>query len=272
MFESIRDAFDLQSDLFDEYEEGNEILKRMRASVREHLLRHLRENNRVLEINAGTGSDAVFLAERGYNTHATDISEGMLKKLKEKIDAKGVRDRVTFELLSFTELDRLGEKDFDYIFSNFGGLNCTGDLSVVTKHFKNILTSGGKTTLVVMPPVCPWEIILALKGRFKQAFRRLHAGGVNAHIEGVKFKTYYHGLRKLKKTLSPDFKLIEVQGLSSVGPPPYAVKFAETHPRLCSLLERIDKLLSHVFPFDRWADHYIATFELTRKYNPKKSY
>ncbi len=265
MFESVREAFDLQSELFDGYEEGNVILKSMRAAVREHMLRHLKDNSRVLELNAGTGSDAVFLAERGYCIHAVDISKGMLNKLEEKIDAKGLRDKISFEKLSFTELDRVKEKDFDFIFSNFGGLNCTDSLNEVTRHFKNILKPGGKTTLVVMPPVCPWEIILALKGRFRQAFRRLHAGGVIANIEGVEFKTYYHSLKKLKKALPPDFKLIEAQGLSSVTPPPYAVNFAEAHPHLFLLLERTDKLLSHVFPFNRWADHYIATFELIRK-------
>ena len=34
----------------------------------------------ILELNAGTGTDAVWFAERGYRVHATDIAEGMQDK------------------------------------------------------------------------------------------------------------------------------------------------------------------------------------------------
>ena len=269
MFEPVKAAFNKQSDIFDKYEESNEVLKWMRTVIRQHLLRHLNPGSRILELNAGTGLDTVFLSKQGFNVHATDISDGMLSKLEIKVNKAGLNDKVSFEVLSFTELDQLKIKNSDYIFSNFGGLNCIEDLSMVTKHLKRVLNLGGKITFVIMPPVSPWEIMLAVKGKFKPAFRRLHKGGALANIEGIKFNTYYHSLRTLKHALGTEFKLIEIQGLASLSPPPYVKDFPLRHPVLYKILCRADEIFSHTFPFDRCADHYIATFELKRE-QPKE--
>lgn len=261
MFEPVEEAFDRQSEIFDEYEEHNVILKRMRCLVRQHLLRHLNSGDFILELNAGTGLDAVFLAQKEFCVHAIDLSEGMLKKLEAKINSYGLRDKISFELLSFTELDKLLKNNFDYIFSNFGGLNCVEDLTEVTKHLGKLLKPEGKLTFVIMPPVSFWEIAFVFKGKFKSAFRRLHKNGTMANIEGIKFSTYYHSLKKLKHTLGRNFKLVEVQGLASVSPPPYADNFPKRYPVLYKLLCFIDDRVSHIYPFNRCADHYIATFK-----------
>jgi ubiquinone/menaquinone biosynthesis C-methylase UbiE len=265
MFESVKEAFNRQSEIFDEFEENNEILKRMRLIVREHLLRHLISGSCILELNAGTGIDAVFLAKNGFKVHAIDISEGMLSKLDMKISAIGLQDNVSSELLSFTELNKLPSKSFDYIFSNFGGLNCLDNLYKSTSHFSRILRPGGMLTLVIMPPVSPWEILLAFKGKFKLAFRRLHKYGTIANIEGIKFKTFYHSFRKLRHNLGGEFKLTELQGLASVSPPPSSDYFTKQHPELYKMLNRVDDAISHSFPFNRCADHYIASFEFKSK-------
>lgn len=261
MFEQVKEAFNRQSEIFDGLEEQNEILLRLRSVTRSHLMRHLNSGDRILELNAGTGLDALYLAKKGFHVHAVDISEGMLKQLAEKINSSQYRSHVSFELLSFTDLDKLKVKSFNYIFSNFGGLNCIEDLTEVTRHFNKILKPGGLITLVIMPPISPWEISLALKGKFKQAFRRLHKQGTLANIDGVRFNTFYHSLSNLKKALGKDFILIEAQGLASLSPPPYADSFSRNHPHLYKFLNHIDDLLSHTYPFNRFADHYIATFQ-----------
>jgi len=269
MFEEVKEAFNRQSGLFDDYESQNEILRWMRSAARGHILKYLKPGDKVLELNAGTGLDAVFLAEKGFTVHAIDISEGMLKKLSQKINRMKLQDKITFEELSYTELDKLKLKSnmlpFDFIFSNFGGLNCVADLRIVTKHFGQILKPGGKVCLVIMPPVSPWEIALALKGKFKPAFRRLHKGGITANVEGVKFQTYYHSLKKLKHALGKEFKLIEAQGLASISPPPYINNFPKRYPNIYKFLLSADKIFSHIFPFNRCADHYAATFEFKEK-------
>ena len=48
-------------------------------------------------------------------------------------------DKVTSELCSFTELENLKDKGpYDLIFSNFAGLNCTGELEKVLRFISGI--------------------------------------------------------------------------------------------------------------------------------------
>jgi ubiquinone/menaquinone biosynthesis C-methylase UbiE len=265
LYKQVEQAFSRQSEFFDAYEEGNEILKWMRLITRKHVLRHLRKDDKILELNAGTGLDAVYFAGKGYKIHCTDISEGMLKKLADKVNNLNLNGLVSYQLLSFNELENLDKTQFDYIFSNFGGLNCTDDLSNVFKHFGKILKPRGIVTLVIIPPVCPWEIALLFKGNFKTALRRFKRGGISANVEGVKFQTYYHSLHKTVNALGGDFRVIETQGLASISPPPYMINFPRRFPRVYKSLTQIDEMLSHLFPFDSWADHFI----LTAEYDPK---
>ncbi|MGA7719991.1 MAG: class I SAM-dependent methyltransferase [Ignavibacteriaceae bacterium] len=257
----VKEAFSRQSEVFDEFENKNSILKWMRTITRKHILRHLKKGDRILELNSGTGLDAVYFAGKGFKIHCTDISEGMMKKLAAKVQDLDLSDRISYQLLSFNDLDKLEIKKFDYIFSNFGGLNCTDDLIDVFKHFSNLLTPGGRVTLVIIPPVCPWELALMLKGNFKTAFRRLKKGGIMADVEGIRFKTYYYSLAETVKALGPGFRVIETQGLASISPPPYMINFPVRFPNLYKTLTRIDENLSHLFPFNRWADHFILTVE-----------
>lgn len=259
MFDSVQKAFSLQSKIFDEYEKGNEILKWMRSVTHKHLLRHLRKSDKILELNSGTGIDAVFLAKNGFRIHCTDISEGMLNKLNKKITELKLQDFITSQQLSFIDLDKLYGYSFDYIFSNFGGLNCIENLSDVLKHFNKILKPGGKVTLVIIPPICPWEIASFIKGNFSTAFRRLKKNGVTANIEGIKFTTYYHSVASTIKALGSNFNIVEIQGLASISPLPYMINFPKRFPRLYKTLTRIDEKLSRTFPFNHWADHFIIT-------------
>lgn len=264
-FDLVNRAFSLQSEVFDKYEEGNEILRWMRSKTRDHLLRHLKESDKVLELNAGTGLDAVFLAKRGIRVHCIDIAHGMVKKIDEKIRQNNLQELISFQQLSFADLGNLNETSFDHIFSNFGGLNCVRNPRLVFEQFNKILKPGGKVTLVIIPPVCPWELLLLLKGNFKTAFRRLHKNGIQANVEGVKFPTYYFSARDALRALGPDYKVIELRGLASVSPPPYMENFPKKFPRLYKCLSAVDERLSHFFPFNRWADHFI----LTVQFNPK---
>ena len=86
---------------------GNEIIRYKRNRVRKHLMKYLSPASDILELNAGTGEDAIFLARQGHRVHATDISSGMQLKLSEKLALQPTRrHRVSQELCSFTALDR----------------------------------------------------------------------------------------------------------------------------------------------------------------------
>ena len=52
----------------------------------------------VLELGAGHGRDAIFLARQGFSVHATDFSEAALDQLRLEAQREGLDDRVTAAL------------------------------------------------------------------------------------------------------------------------------------------------------------------------------
>lgn len=259
-FENVKEAFSMQAAKYDSHEEDHHILKWMREQVHQHVLAYLNPGDHILEINAGTGIDAAFFAGLGYQVHATDLSGEMIKQLEQKVALLKLQDRVTVQQIPYNELDKI-ENQFDYVFSNFGGLNCIPDLSPVAESVANLLKAGGRITLVIMAPVCPWELALILRGHFKTAVRRLHRKGVLAHVEGVHFMSYYFTPKQVLKAFGGGFEKIALQGLGSISPPPYMKNFPRRYPGVYKFLTAVDARLSRFLPFNTWADHFVLTMQ-----------
>src|ERR1700750_557080 len=88
-------AFSKQSVLFDELYGNDTIVQYKRERVRSHINSFLAPGSHLLELNAGTGEDAVYFAETGHTVHATDISKGMLDQLSEKVVQKRLQNNIT---------------------------------------------------------------------------------------------------------------------------------------------------------------------------------
>ena len=260
-FENVNKAFTQQSADYDNYDKSNPTLVWMRKQVMNHALKFLHPGDNILELNSGTGIDAEFFAKQGFKIHCTDLSDGMIKQMKSKFSSSQLEDRITVQQCSFTELDKIVNRKFDFIFSNFGGLNCVHDLKVVTKFFPSLLKKNGRVCLVILPPVCPWEIIQLFRGKFSIAFRRFHKNGVLANVEGIKFNTYYFSVQEIMKALGAGFKLLKVESLALFTPIPQMDKIPKKFPSFAKTLNKIDEKISGIFPFNRIGDHIIVTVE-----------
>ncbi len=238
----------------------------MRQQVYVHVSKHVGPESYILELNAGTGIDALHFASKGHSVHATDLSDGMISQIAFKVLKSKFGDRITYQQVSNEQLDKLTLKNFDYAFSNFGGLNCTQDLSKVTRHLSDLLKPGAFVTWVIMPPVCLSELLWVFKGQWKKAFRRLNKQGTRSHLEGEYFLTYYHSLKKIRSAFGPAYKLIQSEGLAALSPQPHQNNFAIQSPRLYKFLRKLDRVFRNSYPFNRWADHIIVTFQ----YRPGK--
>ena len=255
------DAFSRQSGIFDELYSRNTIINYKRSRVRAHLSAWLKPNSYILELNSGTGEDALYLANQGHCVHATDISTGMQQVLKQKVTAAGMDERVTTEICSFTHLQNLQAKGpYDAIFSNFGGLNCTGDLDEVLDSLPALLKPGGTATLVIIPGFCLWETLLVFKGKFKTAFRRWFSGkGRTAHIEGQYFTCWYYNAGYVIEQTENDFDVLSIEGLCTIVPPSYMEGFAEKHPATYARLKKWEDRLKGTWPWKFIGDYYIIT-------------
>lgn len=256
------EAFSKQSKIFDGLYSEDAIIQYKRQRVREHILKYALPHGSMLELNCGSGEDAIFFAQKGFRIHATDISEGMLNVLKEKITGSLYKDQVSIEQCSFTELELLAnEGPFDYVYSNFGGLNCTSQLEKVLSSLDGIVKPGGMVTLVIISKFCLWETLLLFKGKFRTAFRRfLSANGRKAHVEGSYFKCWYYSPSFIKKHLQSKFELLSVEGLCSVVPPSYIENFAEKYPNAFRLLVQKENELKAQWPCTRIGDYFIISF------------
>ncbi|HEY1871901.1 MAG TPA: class I SAM-dependent methyltransferase [Chitinophagaceae bacterium] len=255
-------AFNRQSENFDELYSSNAIIHYKRKRVRDHLLKHLKPGSSILELNAGTGEDAVFLAHHGYTVHATDISEGMQEKLMEKVGRYGLNRMVSSEVCSFTALEKLKNRGpFDCIFSNFAGLNCTGDLDKVLGGFDSLLKPGGMVVLVLLPRFCLWETLLLFRGKFKTATRRFFSSkGRKANIEGLSFKCWYYSPKELKQKMSTKYASLELEGLCTIVPPSYLENFPEKFHRVYLFLCSVENKFCKSWPWKSIGDYFIATF------------
>jgi ubiquinone/menaquinone biosynthesis C-methylase UbiE len=254
-------AFTRQSAVFDALYAGNTIVNYKRACVRQHVLQYLAPGGNILELNAGTGEDAVFFAQQGFKVHATDISAGMHGEVKQKAAKTGLDKMISTEICSFTHLDQLENKGpYDLIFSNFAGLNCTGELDKVLASFDGLLNPGGMVTLVILPKFCLWEMLLVFKGKFRTAFRRFYSKkGRKARVEDTWFKCWYYNPSYIIKRQKGNFQLLGIEGLCTLVPPSYIEGFAEKYPQLYRFLAEKEERLKSRWPWKYVGDYYIIS-------------
>jgi ubiquinone/menaquinone biosynthesis C-methylase UbiE len=257
--DTIAEAFSRTAQKYDSFAEEHPHLTRMRNKVYSHVMRHIPPGARILELNAGTGTDAVQLAQRGYSVHATDIAPGMLDRLRDKVDRLGIQDRVSMEERSFLALEDVHGAPFDAVFSDLGGLNCIPDLTPVIRQLPNILKPGGMVTWVLMPHICLWEMAELFRGNLWLAFRRFSRGSVRARLEGLRFEVYYFSPRQVMDWFGNEFSLVALEALSVITPTAESKNFAKRYPRLYHTLSWLDDRLSPHWPWSGWGDFYILT-------------
>jgi ubiquinone/menaquinone biosynthesis C-methylase UbiE len=255
------DAFTGQSVIFDDLYSSNTIIQYKRERVRNHVLQYLQPNSHILELNSGTGEDAIFFAGEGHHVHATDISGGMQQELARKVKQHQLDGMVSKELCSYTSLDQLKNKGpYDLIFSNFAGLNCTNELDKVLNSLPPLLKPDGMVTLVILPKFCLWETLLLFKGKFRTAFRRFFSSkGRTAHLEGNYFKCWYYNPPYIAKRMKGKFDVLSIEGLCTIVPPSYIEDFAEKHSTAYAFLKNWENKLKSRWPWKYIGDYYIVS-------------
>jgi ubiquinone/menaquinone biosynthesis C-methylase UbiE len=221
----------------------------------------------MLELNCGTGEDAVLFGEDGFNIIATDITEEMLKITEKKAEQFSMQNKISSHYLDLdTFNETLFDKKFDLVFSNFGGINCINPESLQTLIGKlpTILNPGGRFVGVVMPKFCAWEtVFFLLRFQFKKAFRRLTVREAFSEPEGSNLKTWYYRPSQLKAWSKENFKLVSLRPVGLALPPACLEGFFSVRKRWLLRLNKIEKKLSKSSLFSGVADNYIIDLQLT---------
>ena len=256
-FNPINIGFSREAEFYDSDDTRNPVIISLRKTIREISTKNFPIHGSILEINAGTGLDALWFAEHGYRVHATDIADGMLAALEKKVISFDDPEQFTFQKLSFTELEKVNHAPFDGIFSNFGGLNCTNDLSAVVHGMKKVLKPNSYFVWVFMPKICFWEIAQIFLGRVEISTRRFKKNGVQANVRGALVSTYYYSAKQIMQVLGSDFEIIRLQGLSLFAPPMNQTGFINRFPWLTNFLLRLDEVVGKLPFFNLCGDFMI---------------
>lgn len=259
----VLEAFNKQSVLFDELYSSNSMIEYKRQRVRDHVMKFLKPGSYILELNAGTGEDAIYFAKHGHHIHATDISSGMLEMLEQKVIQYQLTNKITFENCSYTSLSKLKNNGpYDLIFSNFAGINCTNQLDLILDSLPALLKPGGVITLVFLPPFCLWEFLMLFKGKFKTAFRRFcGVKGAAAYIEGICFRCWYYKPSFIIKKLKLSFHVLGYEGLCTLVPPSYIEGFADRHLNSYRILKEHEARLKNKWPWRDIGDYVTLSFK-----------
>lgn len=219
----------------------------------------------ILEINCGTGEDAVHMAKFGHTVFATDASSEMVAIAAEKIKQHHFDLNARAEQCSFHELNtKYNGKQFDLIFSDFGGLNCINEIELKETliTLNKLLKPGGKLALTIMGTCCIWEILyFSIKFNFRKAFRRLNKKGVETILENSNFKTYYYSPKKIKQFVILNSRLLIQKPVGLFIPPSYLGPFFKNKQWLLKLLSGIENLVGRISIFSNLADHYLIVLE-----------
>lgn len=205
--------------------------------------RVFRPGQRVLELNCGTGLDAVHLAERGIQVLACDISSRMIELARER--AKPFSSSVEFRVLPNEEIGALvGEGPFDGAFSNFSGLNCVEDLSAVAHDLHRCLRNRAPLLITMMGRFVPWEMVWFLaQARPRKAFRRFRWHTLQHARDGA-LKIHCPSVQEIVTIFAPYFKLSRWRGIGILVPPSYMEGWARRVPALIKAFAEIDRGLS----------------------------
>jgi SAM-dependent methyltransferase len=153
--------FDATAETYDDTFTNSLIGNAQRQVVWDELDRVFHAGDRVLELNCGTGVDALHLGDRGVHVLACDVAPRMIGVASRRLSK--LDTRVEFRTLATEKIleirDSVSSAQFDGAFSNFAGLNCVEDLSAVARDLAQLLKPHAQIVLCLFGPFCAWEIL-----------------------------------------------------------------------------------------------------------------
>jgi ubiquinone/menaquinone biosynthesis C-methylase UbiE len=218
---------------------------------------------RILELNCGTGVDALHLARRGVRVIACDLSSKMIGAARQRLAATALDTLVDFRVLATEKIDSLvGDGPFDGAFSNFSGLNCVRDISQAARNLARLLKPGAKALLCIVGRFSLWEMAwqfaqgkpaLALR-----SFRRKPTTQISAQDAVL---VHYPSVSDMRRMFAPEFRLRAWKGIGVAVPPSCLEPVARRVPGVVGSLAKIDRYLSRAPVFRSLGDCVLLQFE-----------
>ena len=228
-------AYDAIASDYDAQLAENPVASWMRGILWEHFVRTFPPHGRILDLTAGTGADACFLASRGFRVTALDASPGMIAEMERKAARRGLQ--IDARVLPAEHLNELQVGEFDGVISTFAGLNTIENLPRLAHDLAACVKPSGRVVLHALNTFCLWESVAnILRHRGKRD------GAMRVGAESVAHRLY-DPYTLWRGSFAPYFDLRQVYGLSLIAAPALVKRW----PTLAPALFRIDMVLGNLF-------------------------
>ncbi len=257
--------FDKIAPFYDELFSDTEIGLYLKQIVWNYLNENLPKTElNILEINCGTGVDAIYLAQKGHNVVATDQSAEMIKNAQLKL--KDVQSaNVIFQQMDIRDIkNNFIDQKFELIFSNFGGLNCIdkNEIKKFGNDIRGILNTGGRIIAVIMPPLSVWDflyflfIVDPLKG-----IKRLLSKPIEAYIYESEVTVNYFSPGSFAKLLGDEFKVNKIIPVGFFLPPIYLDNYFKKYSKVLKKLNKFEKGAATKPCLANLSNHYLIDLQ-----------
>jgi SAM-dependent methyltransferase len=220
----------------------------------------------ILELNCGSGDDALLFGDKDFNIIATDVSAEMFKVSEAKAPQYSLQHTISTKYLDLDSFDEnLFQKKFDLIFSNFGGVSSINPeiLKRFLQKIPSVLAPGGRFVAVVMPRFCLWESMYFLsRCQFRKMFRRWtkeEAAGFTAHGS---LKTWFYKPSEIISWSKNKFKLVQVRPVGFALPPLCFENVFAFRKGFLLKLNALEQRFNRLPLFSRISDHFLIDLQL----------
>ncbi len=231
-------AYDAIAHEYDAQLAQNPVALYMRERLHEHFARAFHSGDSVLDLTAGTGSDACFLAARGIRVVALDASPGMIAELQRAAAQGGLT--VETHVQPVEHLAQLELCDLDGAISTFGGLNTVQGLPRLAQNLSSCLKPRGRVILHALNDFCFWQVLSNLAHARMQLTR-----GTELHVgQAVMAHRFYNPFALWRDAFYRYFAPREVYALSVVAAP----ALVKRYPYAARAFFTLDRIAGQVFP------------------------
>jgi len=266
----MQTPFDKIAPVYDELFTSTAIGKIQRNIICKYLDESLPANQQIniLELNCGTGEDAVYFAKKGLDVVATDVSDEMLKITEEKINKLGLNKYIKTKKLDLTNLSDFNfEQKFELVFSNFGGLNCVDkeSLKKLSVVLSSILNNRGRIIFVLMPKFSLWDsFYFLMKTQLNKVFRRASSKPLNVNLNSGNVQTFYYSPKEIVDIFGTKFKVRNIKPIGFFIPPSFLNKFFLKKKKTLRMLDMFENSVYNFSFLANFSDHFLIDMELKR--------
>lgn len=267
-YRGVVEAFDSAAEEYDFTISQNFINRWIRQKSITELLKLTNQEDILLEIGCGTGTEAVAVAGEVSEIIATDISEQMIRILEMKVSAKGLKGRIVPFKVRASEISKvasvLGDRKVGVAYSFNGALNCEPELERFPSELSKIMREGAFFVCSVRNTLCLSEAVLhGLALQFaKMAPRKKQPLMVS--VGGRDIPSMYYSASEFVRLFSSHFELRRLIGLPAILPPAYLSDRYVRVRNIVGFVERIENVISSRFPFNRFGDQSLFVFQKRR--------